>query len=396
MANIIEACNEVFTEEYALAKIFVYAIPVFICVNAFATGQFVLSYMCGFFVILLLMGLLSSGINNLRNNKNEILTFNIQQILIATLKSAIAIIPHISIAVMIAIFTKELIPEIDGFPQFPMIANITIWSLLFSIVMTSYLSFAKHLSIKDAYNIKIIYESVVDVFVNLVFIAMQMIIANSVFVGLMVYVFTLFNIKLSHPGFLFYCSILVIVNLSVLANFLAQASYDYIKGNDEDYNDRYKIGSTISSTNFPQSGASVSNNKFGQNKTNIHSSQNAGIGRSNVKNNAKSMTSNKAFGNSANSNFKTNSGNNLNKGAYSGNNTSQNKPRSFGVNSNNLNLNKSNSQNSGKNLRNTQQGNINKNQGGQPNKRNFGNNQSNFGQQNRRPPNGENNFGNKK
>ena len=55
MANIIEAFNDVFTEEYALAKFFVYAIPAFICLNAYATGQFVLSGICGFFVVLLLL-----------------------------------------------------------------------------------------------------------------------------------------------------------------------------------------------------------------------------------------------------------------------------------------------------------------------------------------------------
>lgn len=415
MANIIGACNDVFTEEYALAKIFVYAIPVFICVYAFATGQFVLSYMCGFFVILMMLGLLSSGIYNLRENKNEILTFNLQQLAISTVKTAIAITPQISIAAMIAIFTKEMIPEIDGFPQFPMVVNIIIWCILFSIVMTSYLSFAKHLNIKEAYNIKVIYDSVVDVFVNLVFISIQFIIANSIFVGLMVYVFTLFNIKLTHPGFLFYCSILVIVNLSILANFLSQISYDYIRGSDEDYKDKYKIGSTIATSTFSGGATSQpSGQGFGQSKSNSNTSQNSGIGRSNFnKNNGGIKTSNSSLGSGgqANSNFKRTGS--INNGGI---NRAQGSPRNFGGNSQNrfgqsnnsqgnISQNRppqTNNQQGGSSFGNSSQNNQQRrslgggssSQSNFQQKRNFGGNQSNFG--NKKRPNGGNNFGNNK
>lgn len=424
MANIIGVCSDVFTEEYALAKIFVYAIPVFICINAFATGQFVLSYICGFFVILMLLGLLSFGINNLRENKNEILTFNIQQLAITTVKTAVAITPQVSIAVMIAMTTKELIPEIDGFPQFQMIINIMIWCLLFSMVMTSYLSFAKHLRIKEAYNIKIIYESVVDVFVNLVFITLQMVIANSIFIGLMVYIFTLFNMKLTHPGFLFYCSILVIVNLSVLANFLAQVSYDFIKGSDEDYKDKYKIGSTISTSGF--SGgvtAQPSQSGYNRDKSNVKTQQNTGIGRSNFnkKSNNGIKSPNRSFGSGgqAKNNFKrtgsiNNSRMNKTQGSsykITGNNSSRNfggnSQNRFGQSNNQKNIsqnkpsqtNNSNDNSSSKNnMQNNQQrrpfGGNSSSHNNIPPKRNFGGNQSKFG--NNRRPNGGNNFGNNK
>ena len=93
-------------------------------------------------------------------------------------------------------------------------------------------------------------ESVVDVFVNLVFFGIQLIIANAIFIGMMSYVFTVLNLPFMHPGFIFYCSLLVIINLSVLANMLSQASYDCIKGKDEDYKDRYKIGSTLNTATF--------------------------------------------------------------------------------------------------------------------------------------------------
>jgi hypothetical protein len=250
MANIIEAFNDVFTEEYALAKFFVYAIPVFICLNAYTTGQFVLSGICGFFVILLLFGLLTCGINSMRENKQEILTFNVQYLAMGTVKTAIAIIPQVSIAAMFGVFIQEIIPANEEMAQLPLIINLVLWSILTSLIITSYLAFTKHLDIKEAYNIKLILESVVDVFVNLVFVGVQLIIANAILLGMMSYVFTVLNLPLTHPGFIFYCSLLSIINLSVLANMLSQASYDCIKGNDEDYKDRYKIGTTINTSTF--------------------------------------------------------------------------------------------------------------------------------------------------
>lgn len=250
MANIVEAINDVFTEEYALAKFFVYAIPVFICINAYVTGQFVLSGFCGFFVALLLLGLLTCGINNLRENKQEILTFNIQHLVTTTIKTAIVIVPQVSIALMVSMFIRELIPVNEEMGQLPMIVNIVIWSIMTSMITTSYLAYAKHVEIKDAFNIKLILESVVDVFVNLVFFLIQLLIADLIFFGMMSYVFTILNLPLSHPGFIFYCSLLIIINISISANILAQASYDCIKGRDEDYKDRYKIGSTLQTANF--------------------------------------------------------------------------------------------------------------------------------------------------
>lgn len=250
MANIIEAFNDVFTEEYALAKFFVYAIPVFICLNAYATGQFVLSGICGFFVVLLLLGLLTCGINGMREHKQEILTFNVQNLVTATIKTAIAVVPQISVAAMIGLFVKELLPATEELGQIPMIVNLIVWSILVSIITTSYLAFTKHMDVKEAYNMKTILESVVDVFVNLVFFGIQLVIANAIFVGMMSYVFTVLNLPLMHPGFIFYCSLLVIINVSVTANMLSQASYDCIKGRDDDYQDKYKIGTTLATANF--------------------------------------------------------------------------------------------------------------------------------------------------
>ena len=45
----------------------------------------------------------------------------------------------------------------------------------------------------------------------------------------------------NHWGFVLYCSMVFVINISILANFLAQASYEHIKGNNEEYDDYSQI-----------------------------------------------------------------------------------------------------------------------------------------------------------
>lgn len=56
-------------------------------------------------------------------------------------------------------------------------------------------------------------------------------------VGPVAYLFYFFHLPFTHWGFVAYCSLAFVVNISILANYLAQSSYENIKGNNEEYND---------------------------------------------------------------------------------------------------------------------------------------------------------------
>ncbi|MBP3821406.1 hypothetical protein J6G99_07180 [bacterium] len=242
MSSIIDAFNETFTEKQAYLKFFVYAIPVFFTAKAFINGQMSLFWFYGFLTAMLIFALLTSAISNVRMNKQEILTFNPFTLLISLLKGLLAMIPQLILFFVIGNLLIKIQIPID-IPHIQQIYEIIVYIIISSIILTSYMAFAKYLEIKQAYNYKVILESCIDIIVNLMFFIPQWLIANTIIVGPILYIYSLFHIPYSHWTFIFYCSMVTIANISIIANYLSQTSYELIKGEGQEYNDNYEIKS---------------------------------------------------------------------------------------------------------------------------------------------------------
>lgn len=242
MANIVDAFNDSLTENMAYAKIAVYAIPVYIIANMFVVGKTEALPFFAPIAGLLFLALLTKGVNNVRMNRAEILSFNFIELGWVLLKSMIVLIPQCLIfgAIGYNLATKVTIP-ID-LPHVPLIYSILVWSIIFSIVLTSYLSFAKYLKISQGYNYKVIFESCIDVLISFLFFIPQLVLTNVILVGPVAYVFSVFIPDfVNHWGFVAYCSMAFVVNISILANYMAQTAFEQIKGNNEEYDDNMQI-----------------------------------------------------------------------------------------------------------------------------------------------------------
>lgn len=247
MASIVDAFQEAFNEDYAYFKIILYSIPINFVVDMYMKGKMAQFYFWGFVVGLLMLGLLTAGINNVRMNKKEILTLNPLHYLNALIKTFAVVVPHLIVFGFIGnlLVTKVHIP-ID-LPYVPLIFQIIVWSLVFSIIFTSYLSFAKYLKLKEGYNFKVVSESCIDVLISFMFFVPQLLLANIVLLVPVAYLFFFFKLPFTHWGFIAYCCMVFVVNISILSNYLAQASYEHIKGNNEEYDDNCKIDLIVSS-----------------------------------------------------------------------------------------------------------------------------------------------------
>lgn len=241
MASVVEAFNEALSEDLSFVKIFLYSIPVYFCAKFFLVGKMGQFYFYGFLTAVLLLGLLTQGIHNVRMNKSEILTLNFIDLFKVTIMTAVVMIPQFIIWGIIGnlLVTKITIP-ID-LPHVPLIYSIIVWSIIFSILLTSYMSFAKYLKMVQAFNYKVVFESCIDVFISCLFFVPQLLLANAVLIGPVAYLFYFFQLPFTHWGFVFYCSLASIVNLSIIANYLAQSSYEHIKGSNEEYDDHVQI-----------------------------------------------------------------------------------------------------------------------------------------------------------
>lgn len=250
MASLTDAFNDAFGEEKAITKFIVYAVPVFICAYSYLNNNKLICYFLMLPTILLLCALMSNGIHNIRTNKQEILTFNLFTIVSVLVKLLLAILPIFCVMFFIGYIIVNFVKLPFDVPNLPFIFNFIVWLVLFSVVFTAYLSFSKTLTLEGAYNLKVVFESSLDVLINLLFLIPQLLIANGILIGVVWYLFFVFKLPITSPLFVFYCSCVLILNLSALSSYFAQASYELIMGKDSEYNDNYSIKGTGSYNNY--------------------------------------------------------------------------------------------------------------------------------------------------
>ena len=241
MALITDAINDALNEKVLILKLVLYAVPVFFCANAYVNDNMQFFYASLIPVVIYLLTLLSSGIASISSNKCEIFTLNIFSLIPTVIKLFIALTPQLLLLSFLGYMLTANIKIPTEITALPLVFKIVVWSFLFSIWFTSYLAFSKKLDIKNAYNLKIVSDSSVDVLVNMLFLIPQLCMVNGILAGFAWYVFFFFKIPINNPFFIFYCSMLVLLNILILSSYFAQLSYEIIKGKNEDYKDNYYI-----------------------------------------------------------------------------------------------------------------------------------------------------------
>lgn len=237
MASMVDAFRDAFSENLSYVKFVIFAIPVYFVVHFYMIGQMAMFQTFAPLLALLIFGLFTQAIFNVRNNRKEVLTLNPIEFLIGLLKTSVVIIPNGLIFGSIGYFLAKYNFPVSGVPHFNTIYHIIVWLIFGSIILTSYLSFAKFHSIKQGFNYKVIFESCADVLLQLVFMLPQLAIANALLVGPVAYLYFYFKVPFEHWSFVAYCSCILVVNISILANYLAQSSTEFIKGDDKEYNE---------------------------------------------------------------------------------------------------------------------------------------------------------------
>ena len=241
MASIVSAFSDAFCEKRSFLKIIIYSIPVFICAKLFLSGQMNSFYLFGGITAVLLFIVMTIGINNVRENNQEILTFNPIKLFITFIKTAIVVVPQGLLWLGIAYAITNAIHMPEEIPYANMVFNIIVWALAGTMVFTAYLSFSKYLEIRDGYNYQIIFLSFIDIFAAIFFYIPQIIIAAAVIIGPFAYLYYyLIHVPFDHWSFVLLCSLAAVASISISANYFAQVSYEYIVLSN-DRKDDYQI-----------------------------------------------------------------------------------------------------------------------------------------------------------
>ncbi len=245
MASIVDSINEAFIDNLSFVKFAIYSIPIYFCIKFFLAGQMQSFYILGMLTLVLVLALITNGINSVRLSRNEILTLNPIRLTVAIFKMAVALVPQALVFFAIGHFLTTNINFNVDIAHFNLIVHVVIWTILGSILFTAFLSFAKNIEIKQAYNYKAILDSCIDVLLSCIFLVPQLLIANILIVGPVAYLFFLFHVPFTHWGFLVYVSLAAVVNISILSNSLAQISFEQIQANNKDYDENFKLHNVI-------------------------------------------------------------------------------------------------------------------------------------------------------
>ena len=105
---------------------------------------------------------------------------------------------------------------------------------------------------KEGFNYKVISECCIDVLIAFAFFVPQLAIANLVLLIPVAYLFFFFKLPFTHWGFIAYCCMVLIVNISMLSNYLAQCAYEHIKGNNAEYDENCQIDMIVSADDMYQ------------------------------------------------------------------------------------------------------------------------------------------------
>ncbi len=227
MASIKDAVEESITEDYALIKYILYAIPVFICYMLFNQGNMGWFYFLGFFTVLMLISILITCIYNVRNGQNYVLpTFNIITFAVTAFKAIFAVGPILGLGLCIgSLLIKINIPI--PIPNMQLIYAIIVWLIIGSIIVTSLILYSKTQHIKDAYNLVLISNTCMDILVAIIFFIPQLALVNALLVGSIAYLFGVF-LSLENPIFIFLCCMALAINIAITGNYLAQIDYELV------------------------------------------------------------------------------------------------------------------------------------------------------------------------
>ncbi len=230
MASIKDAFEESIQDHNAILKYIIFAIPVFYCVNLyekFSANSSTFMIVAGF-TYLLLFGFMIKCTSNVQKGGDRVLpSFNIFSMLWDGIKGTVALGPLFAVCGWAAIYISGWIESYIPASNVLIAFKFVIGGLFASITLTGYLCYAKHFRIPDAYNLKIISDSCADIFIAVIFMIPQIILADAIILIPVSYIIWLFW-GIPSPIAIFFWCIVSIFTIAMTAHYLAQLSYENI------------------------------------------------------------------------------------------------------------------------------------------------------------------------
>ena len=230
MPSIKDAFEESAHDNHSFFKYIIFAIPVYYCINLYnnLSTNSQSFWIFAILTFLLLFGFMIKCTSNVQKGGVRVLpSFNIFSMLWDGIKGTVALGPLIALCGWVAVFLCGLIENYIPESNVLIAMKFVICGLFASIALTGYMCYSKNFRIADAYNIKIISESSADIFVAVIFMIPQILLADAIIVAPVTYIIWLFW-GIPSPIALFFWSMVAIFTIAMTGHYLAQLSYENI------------------------------------------------------------------------------------------------------------------------------------------------------------------------
>lgn len=233
MASMLDSFRETYSDKFSFFKILLFAVPIYFFYDhylkgpaAFAAVTFYL-YVIGFFMF----GFFIKTINFVLNEKETVMPpLNPLKLGLAATKGIVAILPSSLICVFLANYINQFINII---PWLDITLKSTVWLVASSIILTSFLMFAKGEKVLDAFDIKALSEKAGDFILGIIFYVLQLALINIPTTGLIGYsIYILFGFGPLLYAFLSYA---IVFNIVATAHYMAQLQYEILGYDRQDY-----------------------------------------------------------------------------------------------------------------------------------------------------------------
>jgi hypothetical protein len=225
MASIIDSFKDTFSDKFAFIKIAVLSIPVYFTYEAYINADYANFFWLVSITFLLLFGFLAKVTNNIINDKESVLpSLNPLPLLFSALKGLLAILLPGLICYFIASYICSIINII---PWLDITLKTIIWIIVTAVILTSFLMYAKREKIRDAYNVKAVFNEAGDLMVVILLFILQLILINLptvVFIGYTILVLFGFG-----PFFDAFVSLAIVFNIGITGHYLGQTQFEVIE-----------------------------------------------------------------------------------------------------------------------------------------------------------------------
>ena len=236
MASIKDAFEESIQDNMTALKCFIYAIPLYYTVHLYITssGNYMAFGWMAAITFILLFGFMLQCTSNVRNGRDQVLpSINIFSLYFSSIKGLIALGPSIALNCWLATLVIDIINTNLTEPKTALTFKIITWFVFGSIILTGYMLYSKNFKISDAYNLKIISETSMDIMIKIIFMIPGVLVVNGIFVGAVTYIFWIF-FGIPNMVCTFFWCIAGVFNLAMIGHYIAQLDYESIPTEEKD------------------------------------------------------------------------------------------------------------------------------------------------------------------